>query len=171
VPNATTWFAVTHSNLTAWLSCSPCTSILLSASNLDPFPHQLADAAIPWFETFSSAVASSDIAGILNLFLDDGFWMDISALTRDLRTLEGRDTIKNLLDNHLVPTDPIDLRLNHEDLRAPEIQRLFPDLVLLRLCFEFGTKVGKGTAVCYLPSGRHICSSLTWNHSTIFLNR
>ncbi|KIJ06743.1 hypothetical protein PAXINDRAFT_91548, partial [Paxillus involutus ATCC 200175] len=53
-------------------------------------------------------------------------------------------------DNRLIPTGLGDLRLSHEALRAPEIQRLFPDLVLLRLCFEFGTKVGKGTAVCYL---------------------
>ncbi|KIJ06296.1 hypothetical protein PAXINDRAFT_92243 [Paxillus involutus ATCC 200175] len=160
-------------NLTPRLSCSPWSSTLLSAINLDPFPHQLSDAATAGSkQIFSSAVASSDIAGILNLFLDDGFWMDISALTRDLRTLKGRNTIKNLLDNRLAQIDPIDLRLNHEALRAPEIQRLFPDLVLLRLCFEFGTKAGKGTAVCYLvPSGRHICSSLTRNHSTIFLNR
>ncbi|KIJ18436.1 hypothetical protein PAXINDRAFT_167040, partial [Paxillus involutus ATCC 200175] len=132
----------------------------------DPFPQQLptlqrlgvddpadvsaVDAATAWFEAFSSAVASSDIEGILDLFLDDGFWKDILALTWDLRTIEGRDAIKNLLDNRLVPTGLVDLRLNHEALRAPEIQRLFPDLVLLRLCFEFGTKVGKGTAVCYL---------------------
>ncbi|KIK79465.1 hypothetical protein PAXRUDRAFT_161238 [Paxillus rubicundulus Ve08.2h10] len=132
----------------------------------DPFPQQLptlqrlgvddptdvsaADVAIAWFEVFSSAVASSDIAGILDLFLDDGFWKDILALTWDLRTIEGRDGIKNLLENRLVPTGLVNLRLNDEDLHAPEIQRLFPDLVLLRLCFEFGTKVGKGTAVCYL---------------------
>ncbi|KIK80319.1 hypothetical protein PAXRUDRAFT_158973, partial [Paxillus rubicundulus Ve08.2h10] len=132
----------------------------------DPFPQQLptlqrlgvddptnvsaADVATAWFEAFSSAVASSDIAGILDLFLDDGFWKDILALTWDLRTIEGRDGIKNLLENRLVPTGLVNLRLSHEDLRAPEIQRLFPDLVLLRLCFEFGTKVGKGTAVCYL---------------------
>ncbi|KIJ09881.1 hypothetical protein PAXINDRAFT_23467, partial [Paxillus involutus ATCC 200175] len=132
----------------------------------DPFPQQLptlqrlgvqdptgisaADAATVWFEEFSSAVASSNVTSILDLFLDDGFWKDILALTWDLRTVEGRDAIKNLLDNRLIPTGLVDLRLSHEALRAPEIQRLFPDLVLLRLCFEFGTKVGKGTAVCYL---------------------
>ncbi|KAF9236329.1 hypothetical protein BU15DRAFT_50190 [Melanogaster broomeanus] len=108
------------------------------------------DAAIAWFEAFSSAVASSDIAVILDLFLDDGFWKDILALTWDLRTIEGRDAIKNLLDHRLAPTGLTDLRLSHGPLRAPELQQMFPDLVLLRLCFEFGTKVGKGTAVCYL---------------------
>ncbi|KAF9227052.1 FAD/NAD(P)-binding domain-containing protein [Gyrodon lividus] len=132
----------------------------------DPFPQRLptlqrlgvenpidvstADAATTWFDAFSGAVASSNITDILDLFLDDGFWKDILALTWDLRTIEGRGAIKNLLNHRLVPTGLVDLRLSHKPLRAPEIQQLFPDLVLLRLCFEFGTKVGKGTAVCYL---------------------
>ncbi|KAF9236327.1 hypothetical protein BU15DRAFT_77043 [Melanogaster broomeanus] len=108
------------------------------------------DAATAWFEAFSSAVASSNIAAILDLFLDDGFWKDILALTWDLRTTEGRDAIKNLLDHRLAPTGLTDLCLSHEPLRAPELQQMIPDLVLLRLCFGFGTKVGKGIAVCYL---------------------
>ncbi|KAG6382176.1 hypothetical protein JVT61DRAFT_826 [Boletus reticuloceps] len=44
----------------------------------------------------------------------------------------------------------VKLRLCHEPFLAPELQKLLPDLALLRLSFEFGTKVGKGTAVCYL---------------------
>jgi cation diffusion facilitator CzcD-associated flavoprotein CzcO len=108
------------------------------------------DVATAWFEAFSSAVTSSDIAAILDLFLDDGFWKDILALTWDIRTIEGRDAIKNLLDHRLAPTGLRDLRLSHEPLRAPELQQIVPNLVLLRLCFAFETKVGKGTAVCYL---------------------
>ncbi|KAF8835468.1 FAD/NAD(P)-binding domain-containing protein [Paxillus ammoniavirescens] len=106
----------------------------------DPTGISAADVATVWFQEFSSTVASSHIAGILDLSLDDGFWKDILALTWDLRTVEGRDTIKNLLDNRLIPTG----------FTRPRDPALFPDLVLLRLCFEFGTKVGKGTAVCYL---------------------
>ncbi|KAG6371217.1 hypothetical protein JVT61DRAFT_9841 [Boletus reticuloceps] len=135
----------------------------------DPFPQQLptlerlgvdkptltsatevGEVATAWFNAFSSAVASSDITTILDLFLDDGFWKDTLALTWDFRTIEGRDAIRNLLDHRLAPTGFVDLRLSHEPFLAPQLLKLFPDLVLLRLSFEFGTKVGKGTAVCHL---------------------
>ncbi|KAG6375656.1 hypothetical protein JVT61DRAFT_3226 [Boletus reticuloceps] len=135
----------------------------------DPFPQQLptlqrlgvdeptlvsaaevAEVATAWFNAFSSAVTSSDFTAILDLFLDDGFWKDTLVLTWDFRTIEGRDAIRNLLTHQLAPTGFVDLRLCHEPFLAPELLKLFPDLVLLRLSFEFGTKVGKGTAVCYL---------------------
>ncbi|KAH0828140.1 hypothetical protein J3R83DRAFT_3828 [Lanmaoa asiatica] len=148
--------------------------------SVDPFPQQLptlqrlgvneptvtsaTEVATAWFESFSSAVASSDITGILDLFLDDGFWKDVLALTWDFRTIEGRNAIKNLLDHRLVPTGFVDLRLNHGPFDAPELQKLFPDLVLLRLTFEFGTKVGKGTAVCYLAP----TPGPTWKAYTLF---
>ena len=134
--------------------------------SVDPFPQQLptlerlgvdeptvtsaAEVATAWFEAFSGAIASSDVTGILDLFLDGGFWKDALALTWDFRTIEGKEGIKKLLDHRLVPTGLIDLRLSHEPPQVPELQKMFPDLVLLRLCFEFGTKVGKGTGVIYL---------------------
>ena len=132
----------------------------------DPFPQKLptlqclgvdeptgvsaTEVATAWFNEFSSAITSSNIAGILDLFLDDGFWKDHLALTWDFRTIEGRDAIKNLLDHRLALTGLINLHLSHEPFRAPELQNSFPDLVLLRLSFEFGTKVGKGTGVVNL---------------------
>lgn len=132
----------------------------------DPFPQQLptlqrlgveeptvtsaTEVATTWFNAFSSAITSSNVTGILDLFLENGFWKDTLALTWDFRTIEGRDAIRNLLDHRLAPTGFVDLRLNDAPFLAPELLKLFPDLVLLRLSFEFGTKVGKGTAVCYL---------------------
>lgn len=116
----------------------------------EPTVTSASEVATAWFDAFSSAVSSSDITGILDLFLEDGFWKDVLALTWDFRTIEGKDAIKNLLDHRLVPTGLVDLRLSHEPFHAPELQKMFPDLVLLRLTFEFGTEVGKGTGVCYL---------------------
>ncbi|KAG9309314.1 hypothetical protein JVU11DRAFT_10802 [Chiua virens] len=134
--------------------------------DMDPYPQQLptlqqlgvdeptvtsaTEVATAWFNAFSTAVASPNVAGILDLFLEDGFWKDVLALTWDFRSLEGRDAIKNLLEHRLVPTGLVDLRLSEEPFRAPELQKLFPDLVLLRLSFDFGTKVGKGKGTCYL---------------------
>ncbi|KAG6371188.1 FAD/NAD(P)-binding domain-containing protein [Boletus reticuloceps] len=113
-------------------------------------PTEVAEVATTWFNAFSSAVASSDIAAILDLFLEDGFWKDTLAFTWDFRTIEGREAIRNLLDHRLAPTGFINLRLCHEPFLAPQLLKFFPDLVLLRLSFEFDTKVGRGAAVCHL---------------------
>ena len=158
----------------------PTTPHCEHSMSADPFPQQLptlqrlgvdeptvtsaAEVATAWFDAFSRAVASSDITGILDLFLDDGFWKDALALTWDFRSIEGRNALKNLLYHRLVPTGFVDLRLCHETFRAPEVQKLFPDLVLLRLTFEFGTRVGKGTGVCYLAPA----PGPTWKAYTLY---
>ncbi|KAG6370029.1 hypothetical protein JVT61DRAFT_12548 [Boletus reticuloceps] len=136
-----------------------------SSMSDDPFPQQLptlerlgvdeptltsatelAEVATAWFNAFSSA--------------------DTLALTWDFRTIEGRDAIRNLLDRRLAPTGFVDLWLCHEPFLAPQLLKLFLDLVLLRLSFEFGTKVGRGTAVCHLvpigPLRRHAAEHGIW---------
>ncbi|KAH7889061.1 hypothetical protein F5I97DRAFT_784725 [Phlebopus sp. FC_14] len=130
----------------------------------DPTGVSASEAASLWFDAFSSAISSSNVGAILDLFLADGFWKDILALTWDFRTIEGRDALKNLLDHRLAPTGFMDLHLCSDHLREPEIQKMFPDLVLLRICFEFRTNVGKGTGICCLapvPGSR-------WKAYTIF---
>lgn len=132
----------------------------------DPFPQRLptldqlgvtdpssvspSEVATEWLNTFSTAIAQNDTAAILNLFLEDGFWKDVIALTWDLRTFEGRRDIEKLLDARLAATDLREFSLLEEPLREPVLQKMFPDLAWVRFCFGFTTRHGKGTAVVYL---------------------
>ncbi|KAG2097526.1 uncharacterized protein F5147DRAFT_816517 [Suillus discolor] len=104
----------------------------------DSFPQRLvthpsnvssSEVATEWLNAFSAAITQSDTAAVVDLFLEDGFWKDVIALTWDFRTFEGRKDIKKLLDARLVATGLYELRLLQEPLNEPH---------------------GKGTAVVYL---------------------
>ncbi|OAX32563.1 FAD/NAD(P)-binding domain-containing protein [Rhizopogon vinicolor AM-OR11-026] len=132
----------------------------------DPFPQQLptldklrvtdlsnvsaSEVATEWLDAFSAAITQSDVGAVVDLFLDDGFWKDVIALTWDLRTFEGRNDIAKLLDARLAVTNLREIRLLQEPLREPELRKLFPDFAWVRFCFGFTTMHGKGTGVVYL---------------------
>ncbi|KAG2364046.1 hypothetical protein BDR07DRAFT_1355674 [Suillus spraguei] len=116
----------------------------------DPFNVSSCGVATEWLNALSAAITQNDTAAIVDLFLEDGFWKDVIALTWDLRTFEGRKDIKRLLDARLVATGLHELCLSQEPLKEPVLQKVYEDLVWLRFCFGFSTKHGKGTAVVYL---------------------
>ncbi|OJA09276.1 hypothetical protein AZE42_01999, partial [Rhizopogon vesiculosus] len=132
----------------------------------DPFPQRLptldqlgvtdfsnvspSKVATEWLNAFSAAVTQIDAEAVVDLFLEDGFWKDIIALTWDLRTFEGRKDITKLLDARLAATGLREIRLLEEPLREPVLQKMFPDLAWVRFCFGFTTKHGNGTGVVYL---------------------
>ncbi|KAG2364044.1 hypothetical protein BDR07DRAFT_1280627 [Suillus spraguei] len=116
----------------------------------DPSDVSSSEVATEWLDVFSAAITQSDAAAILDLFLEDGFWKDVIALTWDLRTFEGRKDIRRLLDARLIATGLHELCLLQEPLKKPVLQKVYEDLVWLRFCFGFSTKHGKGTAVVYL---------------------
>src|SRR5437588_11658750 len=92
----------------------------------DPFPQRLptldqlgvtdlsnvspSEVATEWLNAFSAAITQSDVGAVVNLFLEDGFWKDVIALTWDLRTFEGRNDITKLLDARLAVTGPREIR-------------------------------------------------------------
>lgn len=102
-----------------------------------------------WFTAFTSAIQKGDSGAASALFLDDGFWRDILALTSDFRTVHGHPDISTLLHSSSA-VEFSGLRLSQDPLRAPSLRKPFPDLTLLQFCFEFQTKIGLGTGICRL---------------------
>ena len=51
-----------------------------------------------WLAAFESALKRDDLAAAVDLFVEDAFWRDIVAFTWDIRTLEGRPAIQELLE-------------------------------------------------------------------------
>ncbi|KAH7907304.1 hypothetical protein BJ138DRAFT_1214828 [Hygrophoropsis aurantiaca] len=116
----------------------------------DPVGVSAVDVSKAWFDEFSSAVESKEVPSVVNLFLEDGFWKDIIALTWDLRSIGGHSDIKRLLDARLSITGLSELKLSSDPNLAPVFYKPYPDLALVRFCFEFATNYGKGTGVCNL---------------------
>ncbi|PZQ64333.1 MAG: FAD-dependent oxidoreductase [Phenylobacterium zucineum] len=50
-----------------------------------------------WLDAFGLALASGAPDAVAALFVEDGFWRDFAAFTWDLRTLEGREAIRDML--------------------------------------------------------------------------
>src|ERR1700754_2642553 len=59
-----------------------------------------------WLEAFSRAMASGHADDIVALFGETCFWRDLVAFTWTLRTMEGRDAIRAMLDATLASIKP-----------------------------------------------------------------
>lgn len=103
-----------------------------------------------WFQHFSDAAETNNVTALMKLFLVDSFWRDILALTWEFRTIHGQSAIEALLTSRLPETQLSNLQLADDQHRAPAVSAMFPDLALLQFCFDFETKVGKGTGTCRL---------------------
>jgi len=50
-----------------------------------------------WLSNFGSALDRADFDAAANLFQEDGYWRDLVSLTWNIKTLEGRENIKEML--------------------------------------------------------------------------
>lgn len=57
-------------------------------------------------ERFGKALETGDIAAAVDLFATDCYWRDLVAFTWNIKTLEGRDAIRSMLESQLSATKP-----------------------------------------------------------------
>ncbi|KAG5647039.1 hypothetical protein DXG03_001409 [Asterophora parasitica] len=125
-----------------------------------------ADAATiaqDWLSAFSESLnAQQDVQAAKNLFLAESYWRDILALTSDIRSLKGWESIRALLDSrgsHLAS-----LHLLQAPHNRPVIDSPFPDLSYVQFTFEFETPIGRGSGIGRLVPG----ADEKWRAFTIF---
>lgn len=95
-------------------------------------PQQRVDA---WLADFEAALASRDLERITGKFAIDSFWRDLVAFTWNLKTVEGRDQIADMLDEQLMAADPRDFRTSETPTSDDGITSAF---------IEFETATGRG---------------------------
>src|SRR3546814_15255790 len=64
------------------------------------------DLAATWLGSFAQALAAHDAAAVTNLFVDDCYWRDLLTFTWNIKTMEGRAAIRDMLDATLATTMP-----------------------------------------------------------------
>ena len=106
--------------------------------------------ATKWFAAFRTNTHDKTTGLVTGLFHELGFWKDVLALTWNYRTIRGARAIKHLLDARLAQTGLEALSLAEDSFRAPSLLKPMKNVMLLRLCFEFETNYGRGTAVAFL---------------------
>ncbi|SCX24056.1 flavin-containing monooxygenase [Mycolicibacterium fluoranthenivorans] len=95
-------------------------------------PQERVDA---WLADFEHALATRDIERAVGKFAVDSFWRDLVSFTWNLKTLEGRDAIGEMLENRLAGTDPSGFRTRETPTQDGEVTTAF---------IEFETAVGRG---------------------------
>ncbi|MEM7344886.1 MAG: NAD(P)-binding domain-containing protein [Chloroflexota bacterium] len=51
-----------------------------------------------WLSAFGAALDSNDLAAAADMFEDDGFWRDLVSFTWNIKTMEGKDEVRAMLD-------------------------------------------------------------------------
>ncbi|CAO2655023.1 Nn.00g117560.m01.CDS01 [Neocucurbitaria sp. VM-36] len=101
---------------------------------------------------FNDALSKKDYAAIASLFLKDkSYWRDHLALTWDLRTSKGSDSIKSYLDSSKVQLTKLDLDKSSE-FRAPKFGPIdaWGDVKGISFFIKFETDVGRGEGIANL---------------------
>ncbi|KFY52290.1 hypothetical protein V496_08552 [Pseudogymnoascus sp. VKM F-4515 (FW-2607)] len=118
-----------------------------SASSIPSDPEKISDCLIA---TLNQHLTNKDSVSIAGLFLQDGYWRDHLALTWDLHTLKGRESItKFLSEGHRLIKIEIDKSSTY---RAPHVGPIdgFGDVTGIEFFVLVETDIGSGRGVARL---------------------
>ncbi|AZG43879.1 NAD(P)/FAD-dependent oxidoreductase [Gordonia insulae] len=88
-----------------------------------------------WLADFEAALSARDITRVTGLFATDSFWRDLVSFTWNLKTVEGREQIADMLDARLDDTDPHGFATSEPATADGEVVSAF---------IEFETATGRG---------------------------
>ena len=98
-----------------------------------------------WFSSFEDALARGDAAAASELFLDDSYWRDLVALTWNLKTVEGPEGVKDMLEATLASAKPRGFATTEPPAEADGVTDAW---------FEFETETGRGHGLLRLKDGK-----------------
>ncbi|NVK32195.1 MAG: NAD(P)/FAD-dependent oxidoreductase [Gammaproteobacteria bacterium] len=104
------------------------------------------EKATQFLQRFESALGSKDIDAATALFADECYWRDLVSFTWNIKTVEGRDQVKDMLEHQLASIEPCNWRLNTDE-QVSEADGV------LEAWFHFETKLGRGYGLVRLRDG------------------
>ncbi|MCV7229794.1 flavin-containing monooxygenase [Mycolicibacterium komossense] len=123
-----------------------------TATDPDVTPQERVDA---WLADFEAALAVRDIDRVVAKFATDCFWRDLVSFTWNIKTVEGRDGVADMLSARLGDTDPSGFRTRETPTEDGGVTSAF---------IEFETATGRGTGHLRLkssPDGDHAWTLLS----------
>ncbi|HZC28959.1 MAG TPA: NAD(P)/FAD-dependent oxidoreductase [Gaiellaceae bacterium] len=98
-----------------------------------------------WLQRFDEALTAGDTQAAAELFGEDSFWRDLVAFTWNIRTVEGRAGVREMLDHTLAHTRPRGWRTTEPPAAADGVTEAW---------IEFETEVGRGNGHLRLRDGK-----------------
>ncbi|MBV9818372.1 MAG: NAD(P)/FAD-dependent oxidoreductase [Solirubrobacterales bacterium] len=102
-------------------------------------------AVARWLEQFNAALAARDAAAAAELFATTCFWRDLIALTWNIKTVEDRDGVRDMLEHTLDSAQPHDFTALEPPTEADGVTEAW---------LRFQTKVGRGWGHLRLRDGQ-----------------
>ena len=107
----------------------------------------LADRTQTFLDAFGAALEGGDIAGAREMFLDDCYWRDLVTFTWNIKTVEGKDQVEDMLRHQLQTTKPRGWRIAGGELPTEE-----GGVTTAWIAFETG--VARGYGLVRLKDGK-----------------
>ncbi|KAG6872056.1 hypothetical protein C0992_009938, partial [Termitomyces sp. T32_za158] len=117
-----------------------------------------------WFTAFTQSIEAGDPQSVAKLFVDDGYWRDMLALTWDFRTFSGLPKITQFLADRLGSVRPSAFALRDDAYLA--LQQPYPDLAWINLFFDFETPTGIASGIARLVP----TANGEWKAHTVYTN-
>ena len=95
---------------------------------------------------FDAALAKGDIDAATDMFAKDGYWRDLVAFTWNIKTMEGRDQVRDMLAHCLSQVKPRDWRIAEGEM-ATEAGGV------LEAWISFETEVARGYGLIRIKDG------------------
>lgn len=111
----------------------------------DDTPGSTAAETDEWLSRFDQALERGDSAAAAELFGEESFWRDLVAFTWNIKTVEGRAGVRDLLEHTLVRTKPRGWRVTEEPSVADGVTEAW---------IEFETAVGRCSGHLRLKDGQ-----------------
>jgi putative flavoprotein involved in K+ transport len=98
-----------------------------------------------WLSRFDDALAAGNAAAAAELFGEDGFWRDLAAFTWNIKTVEGPNGVRDMLDHTLSQTQPSGWHTTEEPTETDGVTEAW---------LGFETAVGRGTGHLRIRDGK-----------------
>ncbi|MEY9756460.1 flavin-containing monooxygenase [Bradyrhizobium yuanmingense] len=105
-------------------------------------------AAQAWLDDFERTLSRPDPATLGPFFLADGFWRDVLALSWNLQTLAGRETIAQALAALASKAEPINFKIAPNRALPRWVTRAATNCI--EAIFNFETAIGRGNGIVRL---------------------
>ncbi|MEM1200049.1 MAG: NAD(P)/FAD-dependent oxidoreductase [Pseudomonadota bacterium] len=90
-----------------------------------------------WLSAFDKALSDGDAAAAAGLFEDDSYWRDLVSFTWNIKTMEGRQAVEEMLNARVGDTKPSNWKLEGDATHADGVTEGW-------ITFETATARGKG---------------------------
>ncbi|WP_417225305.1 NAD(P)-binding domain-containing protein [Amphritea sp.] len=100
--------------------------------------------AVAWVEKLAATLSSTSPADAVSLFEEDGYWRDLVAFTWNIKTMEGRDAISDMLTATMTDAAPSNWQVEEDATETDGVVDAW---------ITFETNIAKGRAYVRLRDG------------------